>query len=348
MKFRTIVIISLFALFSQHALAIQVSGLYQATVPVQDESASARNPALKQALIQVLVRLTGDRNVAKSSDISSLTEQPEQYVQQFRYRQVPTEEQQAVQTLELWVQFDESALNVAIRNNGLSIWGKERPSILVWLAYDDKGVRQMVSFEQNPEYLTMLERRAALRGISLLFPLLDLEDTSRMNVSDVWAGFKEPILHASERYQADIILTGKLSQLLPTLWETQWTVYSEGEMMTWSSQGDISEIVLEEGVDGLADRLAARYANTGSTHAEVIELTISEITELDSYAKALSYLESLQSVREVQVKRVTSDEVMFELISHGGLSVIEQAIKLGKTLEPISDTERLAYRLLPR
>ncbi len=348
MKFRTTFFICLFVLISQPVYAIKVSGLYQATVPVSDESASTRNPALKQALIQVLVKLTGDRNISKSSNISALIERPERFVQQFRYRQATNEENQQIQSPELWVQFDETALNDALRSYGLTVWGKERPSILVWLAHEGNESRRLVSFEESPEYLTMLDQRASARGVSLLLPLLDLEDTSRISVSDIWGGFKEPILDASKRYQTDVVLTGKLIQILPTLWESQWSVYIDGQVMSWTSQGELVEIVLEEGVDELADRLATQYANTGSTRTKVIELLVSNVNDLDEYARTLSYLESLQSVRTVQVKRVSTDKVMFELISHGGLNAINQAIALGKTLELVSNSEQLTYRLLTR
>jgi len=113
-----------------------------------------------------------------------------------------------------------------------------------------------VSFEESSEYLTMLDQGASARGVSLLFPLFDLEDTSGISTSDVWAGFKEPVLEASHRYQADVILTGRLIKTLPTLWEAQWLVYIGDQEMRWTSQGELAELVLEEGVDELVDRLA--------------------------------------------------------------------------------------------
>ncbi len=348
MKSGLLFFICLFLLISQPVYAIKVSGLYQATVPVSDESVSTRHPAIKQALIQVLVKLTGERNVSKNSSISKLIERSERFVQQFRYRQATNAKNQHTQSTELWVQFDETALNDELRAYGLTVWGKERPSILVWLAHEGNESRHLVSIEESPEYLSMLDHHASARGVSLLFPLLDLEDTSRISVSDIWGGFKEPILEASERYQVDVVLTGKLIQLLPTLWESHWSVYIDDQEMNWSSQGGLVDIVLEEGVDELADRLALRYANTGSNRVEIIELIVSDINDLDEYARTLFYLESLQSVRTVQVKRVESDNVMFELISHGGQSAIDQAIALGKTLELDRNSEQLTYRLLPR
>jgi uncharacterized protein len=335
-------------LVTQSGHAIQVSGLYQSTVPVGNESASARKPALKQALIKVLIKLTGDRNISKSSATSSLIERPDRFVQQFRYNQVVDQENPEVQSSELWVQFDENALNEALRSYGLNIWGKERPSVLVWLANEINQNRVLVSFEESPEYLSMLEHRASARGIALLFPLLDLEDTSKISVSDVWGSFKDPILEASTRYQSDVVLTGKLIQTLPTLWESEWLAYINGEAINWTSQGELPEIVLEEGIDELVDRIAAQYASTGSTRSEILEMRVTNIIGLDEYARTLSYLESLQSVSKVHVKRVSKNEVVFELISHSGVSAMNQTIALGKTLELVSDNQQLTYRLLTR
>jgi len=338
----------IFALLAQNGHGIQVSGLYQAAVPVADETVSKRNPAIKQALIQVLVKLTGDRNIRGSSDIAPLIERPERFVQQFRYRQVEDQEEQNVQSTELLVQFDENALNEGLRSYGLTIWGQERPSVLVWLAHEQNKTRRLVSFDDSPEYLNMLDEGATARGLSLLFPLLDLEDSSQISVSDVWGGFKEPIANASNRYQADVILTGKVIQVLPNLWESKWTAYINDQAESWTSQGELVEIVLKEGVDELADRIASQYVNTGPTVSEVLELIVTDIDDVDEYARALSYLESVQSISSVQVKRVSRNNVVFTLVNRGGLAAIDQSITLGKTLELVSNNEQLTYRLLPR
>ena len=348
MKFKMIVFLFISALLAQNVPAIQVSGLYQATIPVTDESISKRKLAIRQALIQVLIKLTGDRNIRNSSDILPLIERSERYVQQFRYKQVYGEGQESILLTELSVQFNETALNEGLRNYGLTIWGQERPSILVWLAYEQNQTRHRVSFEDNPEYMNMLDEGATTRGLSLMFPLLDLEDSSQINISDVWAGFKEPISDASNRYQADVILTAKIIQVLPNLWESEWTAYINHQTENWTNQGVLAEIVLNEGIDELADRIATQYANTGSSITEVIELLVVDINDLNKYARVLSYLESVQSISSVQVQRVSRNEVMFTLINRGGLSAINQSIALGKTLTLVSKNDQLIYRLLPK
>ena len=347
MKSGILYLIYFLALISQPVHAVKVSGLYQATISVSDESVSKRRIALKQALGKVLVKVTGDRNIKKNMSASLLFERSERFVQQYRYHQATNKWGQKKGTSELWVQFDKNTLNEALKTYGVTIWGKERPSILVWIVYQKDENRFFVNLEECSEYLNILENRAAARGVRLLFPLLDLQDNSQISVTDVWGGFTEPILKASKRYQSDAVLTGKFIQILPTLWQSKWSVYFDEQMINWTSQSDIADIVLEEGIDELVDKLVSYYANTGEKITEVIELLVNDIDSLDKYAQTFSYLKSLQSVFIVNVKRVSSTYVVFELTSDRGSDGIYQEIALEKILGSVEGGDRIEYRLLP-
>lgn len=347
MKSGILYLIYFLALISQPVHAVKVSGLYQATISVSDESVSKRRIALKQALGKVLVKVTGDRNIKKSMSASLLFERSERFVQQYRYHQATNKWGQKKGTSELWVQFDKNTLNEALKTYGVTIWGKERPSILVWIVYQKDENRFFVNLEESSEYLNILENRAAARGVRLLFPLLDLQDNSQISVTDVWGDFTDPILKASKRYQSNAVLTGKFIQILPTLWQSKWSVYFDEQMINWTSQSDIADIVLEEGIDELVDKLVSYYVNTGEKITEVIELLVNDIDSLDKYAQIFSYLKSLQSVFIVNVKRVSSTYVVFELTSDRGSDGIYQEIALEKILGSVEGGDRIEYRLLP-
>jgi len=347
MKSRILYFLCFSLLIYQPTYAIKVSGLYQATISVSDESAPKRRIALKQALSKVLIKVTGNRNINKSMGVSSLLERSEQFVQQYRYHQNDNEWGQKKFAHELRVQFDENAIDEALKNQGISIWDKERPSVLVWLVSQKNNNRSFVNIEENFEYLNILEDRASARGISLLFPLLDLQDDSKISVTDVWGGFSEPIVEASKRYRANVILTGKFTQILPTLWESEWAVYFDEQVVDWVSQSDVADIVLEEGIDELVDQLVSHYSDDGRQDIQVIELLVNDIENIDEYAQIFSYLTSLQSVNQVNVKEVTSRHVVFELTSERGVAGVHQAISLGKILESIEGSSELEYRLLP-
>lgn len=347
MKSGILYLIYFLALISQPVHAVKVPGLYQATISVSDESVSKRHIAIKQALGKVLVKVTGDRNIKKSMSASLLLERSERFVQQYRYHQATNKWGQKKATSELWVQFDENTLNEALKTYGVTIWGKERPSILVWIVHQKDENRFFVNLEESAEYLNILENRAAARGVRLLFPLLDLQDTSQISVTDVWGDFTEPILKASKRYLPNTVLTGKFIQILPTLWQSKWSVYFDEQMINWTSQSDIADIVLEEGIDELVDKLVSYYANKSEKNTEAIELLVNDIDSLDKYAQTFSYLKSLQSVFTVNVKRVSSTYVVFELTSDRGSDGIYQEIGLEKILESVEEGDRIEYRLLP-
>ena len=78
MKSGILYFIYFLALISQPVHAVKVSGLYQATISVSDESVSKRRIALKQALGKVLVKVTGDRNIKKNktSGTANYSKQP--------------------------------------------------------------------------------------------------------------------------------------------------------------------------------------------------------------------------------------------------------------------------------
>ena len=347
MRFGILYFTCFLAFISQPTYAIKVTGLYQAVVSVSDESTQKRRMALKQALGKVLVKITGDRNINKSMGVTSLLATPGKFVQQYRYRQNSNDWNQDKLAYELWVQFDESALDAALKTYGVPIWEKERPSILVWLVHKKNKDRSFVGIEKGSEYLNILENRASARGVRLLFPLLDLQDNSKISVTDVWGGFTEPILNASKRYQANVVLTSKFTQILPTLWESDWSVYFDNQVVNWTSQSDIADIVLEEGIDELVDKLVSRYTQTEGQNTEVIELLVNDINNVDEYAQTFSYLTSIQSVDSVEVKQATPNYILFELTSSRGAEGVYQAISLGKILESVEDGDASEYRLLP-
>ena len=164
--------------------AARVPGLYEAQVPVLNQEQSNRDAAVKSAMRIILVKLTGDRYAAARTAVAPLIVDAEKYMLQYRYIETPPDQtvtDKKIVEMELWVRFDETALNTALRDLGIPVWGKERPSVLVWLAVEDENGRHLVSLDDKPEYVGILERKAGARGIVLVFPLLDLEDSSNLS-----------------------------------------------------------------------------------------------------------------------------------------------------------------------
>ena len=177
---------------------------------------------------------------------------------------------------------------------------------------------------------------------------MDLQDSSTLRVSDVWGGFQGPVLQASERYRADAVLAAAVESPAVGIWEARWTAILEGEVLTWTTESDLLEVTLEEGIDGLADLLAARYVPASvSTSVADVTITVADVSDVDQYARVLQYLQSLNPVEEIRVTGVEPGQVRFLLTAHGGEAAVVQAITLGRVLERLNAAAGNVYRLLP-
>ncbi len=340
-------------LLSPVAQAIKVPGLYAAEVVVADQSEAERNAGIQTAFRMILIKITGDRQAPGRTALAPLMEQARNYLQQYRYRELPVEQQTAsagpIETREthLWVKFDEDNLNQALRDLSVPVWGGERPSTLLWLAVNDAQGRRLLGLEDGAEYIQAIEQRATQRGIAFIYPLLDLEDSAALRASDVWGGFRQPVVDASSRYHADAILTASIESPVAGIWEAHWTVYIDDQMASWSNEADLLAAVLEEGIDKLADMLASRFVRPDAfVGVKDVRLTVADIFDTDQYARVLKYLTSLNSVADVEVMQVEPGKVTYKLAAHGGELAISQAIALGRILEPIGSNSG-DYRLLP-
>ena len=327
--------------------AILVPGLHEAEVPIADQSDQSRLQGIRTALEMVLVKLTGDRYAAGRKALSPLLQRAETYVQEYRYRQPATKTEADEPQLLLSVRFNKDSLEQSLRDLSVPVWPKERPTTLLWLVVKEGLNRQMIGLDNGSAYIKTIDNRTELRGLALLYPLLDLEDNARLRPGDVWGNFQQPVLDASSRYSADSILTGSIESPVPGIWEGRWTAYIDNQVYDWVTQGDIVEVVLDEGIDGMADRLSAQFAPMDSIREDLVRIAIADINTVNQYAAVLKYFESFNSVTDVKVEHVETGQVIFLLTAHGGSLAVSQAITLGRLLEPISGSRGMAYRLLP-
>ena len=337
-------------LLASPAMAMRIDDLYAARIPIADQGAASRKAGIRSALATALVKITGDQNAARQPALRPILNNSGRYMLQYRYHQNETPSAEAAaENMQLSVLFDESVLNQALRDNGIAVWGKERPSVLIWLVVQNETGRRIIGLEDETSYLDIIDRHARSRGIPLLFPLLDIEDTSGIKTGDSWSGFTEAVINASNRYRADVVLLGSIEQTRPSLWETRWTSIIQGQTIDWSAQAERAETALVEGIDALADKLARQYGNT-QLHAgqETLALVVHNIDTLDQYAKVLRYLESLNSIKDIRVKQLQGGKITFELTNLGGISAIRQAAALGDTLELVPDSKEPEFQLKKR
>jgi Uncharacterized protein conserved in bacteria len=318
--------------------------LYLAEVLVKGRDIDTRDQAMATALGEVLVRVTGEGNAASRTEVQDMLKDPVRYVQQFHYReQLPNPEQGKPNggeiALLLSVRFDAAAVDGALRKRGLPVWGQERPSMLVWLAVEDGTDRFLVGADEDQALRAPLEDAARRRGLTLLFPLLDLEDRSALSFSDVWGGFRENIVHASARYSTEALLIGRVYRSNSGGWIARWSLDQLDVRSEWARQGENLVEVLAGSVDGAAEALASRFAvRVGENVNTPLKLRVSGITRLEDYARVARYLASLSVVTNVQPSVVEASSITFVLEMRGDRRSLTESIALGGTLRPMANT----------
>jgi len=333
-------VILLFAWFSTANAAV-VQGLYESEKVVPNQSKGARAEAMKTGLVEVLTKISGRPDVGTVPDVVTALENPRNYLQQYRYHKIPENSylttEAAVGSQILWLRFDETAVNKLLQKNNLPVWGRTRPSTLVWLAVEQDGQKYMIGSNASEEVRFALENEARRRGIAVVLPLLDLEDQQKLTFTDVWNNNQERIFQASMRYQADAILVGHMSLTTSDNWQGRWILYEGGQGLSWNSQGTYASDLLNGGVVGTLEILGSRYAQVydNSTPGS-FDIAITDIKSLDEFARVSNYLGSLEQVKGVYPMHVDNNSVTYRLDIRGNSKGLIQTIGLGNVLAAVS------------
>ena len=311
------------------AAGVPVRGLYEASVPVRSQGPEARDPALQQALEVVLVRVVGTRALPPSA--LDLLPRASSLVQGYGYESFGSGREQR---LRLRAQFDARAIEAALRAQGLSVWGANRPAHIAWIALrDDAQQRAVLDAASAEARAPAVLATAEARGLPLQLPSLDATDRRLVTFNDLWSGNFTGVEGASNRYNARMIVIGRVGREGGE-WIGRWTLLGgDGGGEDWVSMGTTLDLALAAGIHDLADRQAQRFAvQTGS--ARELHLRVSGVESLNDYGRALNYVRGLAPVRNAQVESVAPGLLTLRLRVEGDPDTLSRAIAAGRVLRP--------------
>ncbi|WP_286342042.1 DUF2066 domain-containing protein [Ferrimonas sp. YFM] len=333
-------------LFCSSALAVEVANLYQAQVQVEGRERAERQQKIPDALMQTLVRLTGDDAVAEDPRMKGMLGNPTRFVSSFGYGGDP---------LTLTIQFDGSLLVKEMQQRQLPVWGKQRPLTLGWVALEDEqGERQLMSEQLDAQMLEAWREQSELRGLPLSLPLMDLEDAIRVGLNDVWGFFVDPVAEASERYQADFFM---LARVWPGTEGWYYALalypYQQGDQADRYGFGSVRRSVmqksgqaegLEQGLMALQRELAGYYARRYATVASEEEAQKQLVFEIQGSMSELvaveRYLRGLSAIASLQVTALQDRQVSFAVELVGSADALAQILELEPRVETlVSDDE---------
>ncbi len=340
--------------FGAAAFAGEVKGLYAGEVPVMSQNSANRAGALRRALHQVFIKVSGTRHPESRNSVAAALKKAATMMRRFEYRKVnlPGSGPAAapVSELRLQAEFESAAVDAVLREAELPVWGRVRPTVLIWLAVEGKRGRRIVGADDPMQLDMLLSDRAYARGIPAITPLLDLDDQSRIRVEDLVALSRSAVEFASQRYQPDVILVGRTGRVSATLWEARWAMYFNDQVtpLTWTGNSDLVAVLLEEGVAKMADSIAERYTQSAvGFGVGNFQLNVDGIRGFLDYARVTNYLRGLDGVTAARLASAQADRATFELAMRGGRSAFDELVALGRVLRLSTSAGGGTYRLMP-
>lgn len=334
-RLKSILVVSLtlvMVLATQPTQAEKVQDLYTATWPVASQSGAERSRAIAESFKQALIRVSGTRDVSRSPVVQNAIANASDYLRRYSYQRLSAAEQMIFEKpLLLKATFDKQSLLSVLKSASLPIWGEDRPSGVYWIAFDNGQERQITS--EDTEFVAAgLTISAGARGLPVTLPLMDIDDKSAIEFSDVWAKSSTALRNASARYATDYWVAGKLSKE-GDQWQASWLVDMKGRTQSFTSTGLTSYEAIQAAVNRVADSLSSKLAVVLSEHAQEVMISVENIQDFTSFAKVQKYLNSLGMVRSASAIVVSQDRVLFKVESLTSPQNLIEAIKLGNNLQ---------------
>lgn len=326
-----IILLVIATLYLSVAQAVADVNLYAGEVAVASQSEADRNEAIPEALIQVLQKLSGQRELPVSPALDDALNNAPRVLRSYRYSRVDrTAADGAVsQELRLVAQFMQAEVDRIVQQVGLPRWRQERPAVQIWVVIDDGLSRELKPLRFGYVWES-IEEVAALRGLPVSWPDLDEEEVQLIDMSLVWGGFTDYLVERGAPADGVAIIAARREG---PQWTVRWNLASSGQNWSWQNTDIELMYALALGIHQVADQIAA--ANTIAASDQgiwTIDISIGEINGADDYIRCLEYLQGLSLVNAVEILGADPGRVYFRLQLNASAEHLSEAFEQGSVL----------------
>jgi len=373
-------IFALFFIFSSVANSAVVEGLFSTVLEVPSQQSSDRDSAFNDALVRVLLKVSGNRSLVEQNEFISRFFPAEQYVVSYAYKENPVytsylneiassekrqnpDQASASQTDDsksisskplpflLEVNFSAKALEKNMISFGVPIWGNVRPTMLVWVALEEDGRRQLLGKNNTHLLLNDFDEDANRFALPIIFPEGDDLDRSAVNISNLWGLFPDAIEQAKTRYVADGHLMIRVYKSLANTWNANWHMSVSGASYSASVSdvdlATVSETVISYMARVMADRFAIQPGQIQSDNQLLIEVT--DVTLFKDYIEIQDFLDKLAPVKSVSINWIEGTTMSLSLDLNSEAAQFFEYLKLsGKFIRLNSQADSVSTEPKPR
>jgi len=341
------------ALTSTAVWALPVAGLYRHEIGVNNQSEQERNRAFQESLAAVIVKVTGESRWLENSSIQRAIENARSYVEAIEYRSESVIQESPEESATdvgsnatspmlvdqefLQVSFAQDLVDQLLADAAIPVWDSNRPGVLVWMALqNDAGDRYLLTPENDPGIVELMQQFAALRAIPIIFPVLDFEDRRALSADLIWSLDDQAIRLASERYAADSILAGRLHITASGDLVGLWQFIFQEQVEVFDSLDTELIRYISEPLDRITAQLARHFAVVPSRIGlQTARLRIEGIDGLVAYAELIAYLQQLVMVDSVTISALNGNVLELNLSLQGSQGQLYELLGLDRNLMPL-------------
>ncbi len=307
--------------------------IFNGTAVVASQDEADRDTGARAAFKSVLIKASGDAGIATDPALPAILQRASSLLRFHTYREsmLPNAEGVGELRLLLDAEFDPAGVEQALRDLGRPLWGRERPTAMVWLVIDSNGSKQIVSsFQQSA--LGALTSVAQSRGLPIQLPRMDGTDLNRLDPVTLWDAPPATIIGASQRYNARVILVARL-QKLADRWAARYTLIDGHDVDSWSANDATASGVLAAAMNGAVDRVARRYAiDTREPGLGAVTVWIDDVRSAADYARVMGYLGKLPAATNLAPQAAQSSRLQLSMQVAVGAQRFRQLLSYDRVL----------------
>lgn len=302
------------------ASAAKVADLYEASVAADSRGTKAQTAQLREAMKNVLVKVSGTTDVLGDPNIQTELKNPQGYLRQFSYIDEGTK---------LTAEFNARAVDSLLKSNRWSIWDATRPYTLLLVM----GPDGQVLTDEHQEWAQSLRSASSARGLPVGMPLMDFEDQVVIAPANIRSRSTGLFQHGLTRYQADCILIGTVAPGSDA--SGVFTLFDGERLHEFSlSEATVGELARSM-VENTSQYLASRFAT--SNQQSEIKVIVEGIRGLSDHAAVQSELQRLKPTEKLYTMDVEGTRASYMLQVNGSLSSLLFAAGLSDNLKVKSE-----------
>jgi uncharacterized protein len=319
-------------LAAPQARALLVDDLYAAEIAVSNQGEAERRRAYREALQQVIVKVTGEHRWLQHSRIRTAINNAENYVAEVGYRSTGLDSH-------IVVRFDQQQLDTLLYEEDIPVWDRNRASVLLWVTVQGAdGRRDMLGSSSEHVLLEQARLFSTERAVPVLFPLLDLTDRRLVTTDQAWALDASTLQQAGARYGADSVLAGRLLVTPNGEVVGLWQFLFRDQVHVFDHVDSSAEQYMDFPLNEVTVRLANHFGLVLSEfeREDEVSVRVDGIRDLESHMVLMRYLESLSVVRDARITMLNGDSLTLRVRLAGTRQHLTEFISLDRDLMPVN------------